>query len=541
VKHTGCDLGSVGWVTAAVLMCTVATAHGQGPVAISAGQFKIAGVLSNAETGEPVRRGVVQALDSTGHAAAASTTDADGRFVLDHLAAAKYQLTASKRGFRTASYDEHDEFATSIVTGSDQDTTHLQYKLMPNAIIRGVVTSDDGEPVANANVLLFKRGKRQGEHTERTGGAQADDTGEYEISDLAAGEYLLAVTAEPWYAVHGSAAGKKNSALDVVYPVTFFDSTTDERAATPIEVTGGSRQEINISMHPVPSLHISIPAPERADGSVIVPQLQRLAFGTVIDMQSSGDFFGSAQGRTLELGGVAPGRYELAMGDPQHFVDVDLSANQQIDPEAGTGASSIRGTVRIVAGAAMPEEMTLTFTRLDGGVGQGQFAAEVRGGRFTSMPMPPGDYEVWATAGDKQVPVVALAVGAKQQAGNLCTLRERSPPLAVTISSAETRVQGFANKDERGFAGAMMVLAPRDPAQWKGLTRPDQTDSDGSFAFRDVAPGEYTAVAIEDGWALDWTNPAVMERYLRGGTNVTVSGSAGKVLKLAGPVPVQQR
>jgi hypothetical protein len=528
-------------VIAALLVCAVAAAHAQAPATISAGQFRIGGVLSNAVTGEPVRKGVVQAMDATGHAVAASTTDADGRFSLDHLGAAKYQLTASKRGFLTASYDEHDEFATSIVTGPDQDTTHLQYKLMPNAVVRGVVTSDDGEAVANASVMLFKRPKRQGQRIERTGGAQTDDTGEFEIGDLPGGEYLLAVTAEPWYALHGNAAGKRNSALDVAYPVTFFDSTTDERAATPIELAGGMRQEINISMHAVPSLHISIPAPERTDGSVVVPQIQRLAFGTIVDTQSSGDFFGGAQGRTLELSGIAPGRYELSMGEPQHVVDVDLSANRQIDPQAGAAATAVRGAVRMRSGGATPEEMTLTVNRLDGGAGQSQFATEVRGGRFTFMPVPPGEYEVLATGGDKQMPVIATAVGPKIQPGNVVTLREGGPALVVILSEAETKIEGFAKSGEKGVAGAMMVLLPRDSAQWKALTRRDQSDSDGSFAFRDVAPGEYTAVGIKDGWPLDWTSPAVMERYLRAGTNVTVSATAGKVVKLPGPVAVQSR
>ncbi|WP_109485544.1 carboxypeptidase regulatory-like domain-containing protein [Occallatibacter savannae] len=527
---------------AAVLIPALATAQAQPPApAAATGQFRIAGILSNAATGEPVRRALVQAMDATGHTAGTSTTDADGHFLLPHLPAAKYQLTASKRGFRTASYDEHDEFATSIVTGPDQDTTHLDYKLMPNAVLHGVVTSDDGEPVAGASVMLFKRSKRDGQKIERAGGAQTDDTGEYEIGDLASGEYMLAVSAEPWYAVHSGAAAKKNSALDVVYPVTFFDSTTDERAATPIELAGGMRQEINISMHAVPSLHISIPAPERADGSVVVPQLQRIAFGTVIDTQSSGDFFGGAQGRTLELGGVAPGRYELAMGEPQRVMDVDLSANQQIDADAGAAASAVKGVVRMIAGSALPEEMTLTLNRLDGGAGQAQFATEARAGRFTFMPVPPGDYEVLATAGDKALPVVATAVGLKQQAGNTLTLREGGPALTITVSAADTRIDGFAKKDGKGIAGVMMVLLPRDPAQWKSLTRRDQSDSDGSFAFRDVAPGAYTAVAIQDGWPLDWASYPVMQRYLRAGTNVTVSGNSGKVIKLPAPVAVQQR
>jgi len=484
---------------------------------------------------------MVQALDNTGHAMSSSTTDAEGRFALDHLAAAKYQLTASKRGFRTASYDEHDEFATSIVTGPDQDTTHLQYKLTPNAILHGVVTSDEGEPVANANVMLFKRPKHKGERIERANGTQTDDAGEYEIGDLGSGDYLLAVTAEPWYALHGSAAGKRNSPLDVVYPVTYFDSTTDERAATPIELAGGMRQEANISLHAVPALHISIPAPQRADGSVVMPQLQRIAFGNVIDTESSGDFFGGAEGRTLEMGGVAPGHYELTDGEPQRIVDVDLSANQQINAEAGSTANAVSGEVRMISGAAVPEEMTLSLNRLDGGAGQSQFATEVRSGRFSFMPVPPGEYEVWATAGDKRMPIVATKLGAREQAGNEIALSEGSPTLRVIVTGAEMRIEGFAKKNGRGSAGVMMVLLPRNTAQWKALTRRDQSDSDGSFAFRDVAPGEYTVVAIENGWPLDWSSPQVMERYLHAGTNVAVSENAGKVVRLSAPVVVQER
>jgi hypothetical protein len=71
--------------------------------------------------------------------------------------------------------------------------------------------------------------------------------------------------------------------------------------------------------------------------------------------------------------------------------------------------------------------------------------------------------------------------------------------------------------------------------------RRDQSDSDGSFALRDVAPGRYTVVAIEDGWDLDWARPEVIGRYLSGGIPVTVTESSGKLLRLSQAVPVQGR
>ena len=87
----------------------------------------------------------------------------------------------------------------------------------------------------------------------------------------------------------------------------------------------------------------------------------------------------------------------------------------------------------------------------------------------------------------------------------------------------------------------MIVLLPKNRALWKALTRRDQSDSDGSFTLPDVAPGEYTAIAIEEGWALDWTSPAAMARYLPAGTSVTVTEQSGSLLRLNSPVLVQMR
>jgi protocatechuate 3,4-dioxygenase beta subunit len=504
------------------------------------GPYSIAGILMNASTGEPVRRALVQALDDSGHTVASSVTNSDGRFSLDRLGAAKYQLIASKRGFRAQSYDEHDEFASSIVTGPDQDTTHLNFKIMPNAVLYGTVTDDNGEPVANAHVLLFKRPKHPGqsEHIQQADAAQTDDTGEYEIGNLAAGEYLLAVTAEPWYAIHDAA--KRNRALDVVYPVTYFDSTTDEQAATPIALAGGMRQEADISLSPVQALRLSVPAPRKGDGSPARPELQQVIFGTIVTSQSAG-FFDAPGTGSVELGGLAPGQYELTQGEPPHVLDLNLTASQQVNPGAGAQEGSLAGRIRMVSGALVPDQMTVSLERIDSAPGQAQYATEAQQGRFRFDAVAPGEYTISATSGDKSLPVLAISTSAARQAGNLITIRERPPQITVILSEADTRVDGFAIKDGKGFAGAMMVLLPRNTAQWKALTRRDQTNSDGSFSFNDVAPGEYTAISIEDGWPLDWTSPAVMDRYLPGGTNVSVTMNSAKVVRLPAAVPVQPR
>ena len=135
------------------------------------------------------------------------------------------------------------------------------FRLTAGGVLHGLVTGDGGDPAENASVILFKRERGSG-HGEEAGaikqidGAMTDDTGAYEFSDLAAGEYFVAVVTQPWYAVHPPSrrnGGTPESPLDVAYPVTFFDSAINETSATPIELEAGTQQQVDISLHAVPA------------------------------------------------------------------------------------------------------------------------------------------------------------------------------------------------------------------------------------------------------------------------------------------------
>ena len=139
------------------------------------------------------------------------------------------------------------------------------------------------------------------------------------------------------------------------------------------------------------------------------------------------------------------------------------------------------------------------------------------------------------------MPVLAVGDGASAHIGNEFTVRDQPLSLVVTLGEGSARLDGFARKDGKGFGGAMIVLVPKHAANLVALARRDQSDSDGSFSLRDIVPGQYTIVAIEDGWELDWTQPGVLARYLLAGTAVTVNDSSGNVLHLSSPVTVQPR
>jgi hypothetical protein len=87
----------------------------------------------------------------------------------------------------------------------------------------------------------------------------------------------------------------------------------------------------------------------------------------------------------------------------------------------------------------------------------------------------------------------------------------------------------------------MIVLVPKDPALNPAEFRRDQSDSDGSFMLPDVIPGDYTIVAIKDGWDLEWMRTQTIRKYLAGGIAIAVSEKSEPLIKLTPSVPVQAR
>ncbi len=517
----------------------------QRPGASQAPGYRIAGTVLNTSTGAPVQRALVSVLaQDDNHTVASAMSDGDGHFTFDGLPAAKYPLMASKRGFRALFYDDHDGYNTAIVTGRDQDPTHLIFWLVPGSVLHGVVSGDGGDPVEGARVMLFGRPRRDApdQRMQQVDSAMTDDTGAYEFSNLADGGYLIAVAAQPWYAMQrpSGTTGDNANELDVAYPITYYDSTTDEALATPIEVARGERAEADIHLHAVPALRLVVNAPRRADGRIARPELQQIVFGTQISAESTG-FFDAMRRGTAEFDGVAPGHYELMEGDPPHIVDLDATESGQIGPESGNATVAVTGTLRMPRDTTPPEEAHLFLQPQPGAQSRGNLATTARNGKFRFEAVAPGPWTLMAESEGKVISVMAIETGATTRADNVVNVKgDRPLDLTVMLAAGTARVSGVAQKNGVGFGGAMIVLVPEQGSNLMALARRDQSDSDGSFTLPDVVPGTYIVVAIEDGWSLDWTGQGVLARYLPRGTTVPVNSRTDTV-HLSGPVVVQPR
>src|SRR6266849_5661843 len=505
---------------------------------IPSGPYRIAGTVVNAKAGGPLARSRVTIADAKNRQSVQSViTSDDGRFEF-HVPAGKYSLGGAKRGFITASYNQHDQFSTAIVTGADLDTENLALRLAPNAVLTGKVLDEFQEPVRNAQITVYRENHFQGvSRISHYRGAMTDDQGRYEVTPLDEGTYFVSAKASPWYAVHPtsngegaasppSPASQVDPSLDVAYPIMYYGDATEAEDAAPIPVRGGDRLEADIHLNPAPSLHLIVHVPEDNTRGMTFPVLQKPAFDGVEQVENT-NIQNLAPGG-YELSGVAAGRYTVRMPDSsgqlQEPTEVNLNGGE-LDVSSARSTSKIKTTVQIKGGA-------LNFTQVDA-KGEANFEDVI-----------PGNYEIVAFAPQQRqaYAVVRIASEAGTTSGHALNV---PPGVSLTVSlslvAGSVTVEGFAKRAGKGASGAMIILVPKNPGANHDRFRRDQSDLDGSFSLPNVLPGSYTIIAIENGWDIDWSEPAVLERYLKHGQTIEIGVRSATPMHLPGAVEVRAK
>jgi 5-hydroxyisourate hydrolase-like protein (transthyretin family) len=532
-----------------VVLAVGLTAQTAAPARTAVG-YPISGVVVSSTTGQPVAK-VTVSITATENRQASETmeTAADGRFAFSALPAGKYSLTATARGYRAQGFNQHGNFFTGIAVGPDLDASSLVFRLVPDAAIEGTVTDDDSDPVRNASVQLFQRNNDTGQQrTQLIANESTDDRGHYQFGHLVAGTYFVAVSARPWYAQYSSQQqtqpdsdnsrlAEEKAQLDVAFPMTFYPAAEDSARATALVLRPGERVNADIAMRAVPAVHLRIKSSDSDSKNPAAPRgfprVSQLIFDGVLAPVMSAQGFGYTAGM-YEYTGIAPGRYVIEMpesGGKRNgtgwYKEIDLSGTVELDPSESPALASVTGAV-VLEGATRPiSKVYLVLTNRASGE---NFSAEVSDKGmfdFKDDEIRPGTYEiVLGNAPGFQIKSM-IAKGAKA-VGQSLEITGGSVQLVCTATHAVAKVTGVVLRDDKPFAGAMVVLVPRGSDSNWTLFRRDQSDSDGTFNLPEVLPGPYTAVALQDAWELDWARPAVLQPYLKKGTPVEVTGE-GKV------------
>ncbi len=510
--------------------------------------YRIAGTVVSKTAGHPLGRARVTIRDAKNPQKFESVITAeDGKFAFEKVPAGKYSLTGAKRGFITASYDQHDYFSTAIVTGAGLDTETLVLKLAPNAVIWGKVLDEAGEPVRHADVTLYIDNHQEGvDQIQVRNTGQTDDLGSYELPRLMPGTYFLSAHATPWYAVHpASTSGAQDKtaidrSLDVAYPVTYYPDVTDSDSATPISLKGGERVQVDIHLNPVPALRLIFRVPGDAQRGFVFPRLEQQAFAGSTFIQPGGA--SQVSPGVFEVTGIPAGHYNIRLqgqGTNLQLNEISLSKDgEQIDATAAEPLASLKISALIPGESSIPRELWVGL-RAKGRTIAGYRMVDPKG-EAQIDEVPAGRYDVLVWGGRKPYSIARImAEGAEISGHSISLAAGASASASLTLIAGSAEVDGIAKKAGKGFAGAMVLLVPRRPED-HDLFRRDQSDLDGSFSLHGIVPGSYYLVAIENGWEMDWSQPAAIAEYAKRGRPIQVR-DLGKPLSLPEPIEVQSK
>jgi hypothetical protein len=526
----------------------------QGHRAATSGlDFRIAGTVYDATSGQTLP-GARISLGSTAanHAPDRSVlTGPDGSFSFDRLAADKYQMYGEAVGYPQQGFEQHEApFLTGVVVGPNISSDHLVFRLQRGSVISGEVVDEFNDPVRAAQVMLFRRGLGDGSFsTHFVREAQTDDQGHYKFAPLLPGTYFVAVSAKPWYARasfdESSRVEATTSAqmianmkrLDVAFPLTFYSGASEASEATPIPLRSGDRATADFSLHSVPAARIIIQSSTAASGQVPFVRLSQATLGDFdlpVVQTEQRDFArpapsGGSASMEIVQAGLAPGRYlahvTIPGVDNDRVQEIEISGDTTIDVDSfqASASAAIHGIVRTASGAAVSPTVAIILRELKTDQTRGERPNEK--GEFNLAGMQPGTYEVSIANSTNDYLLQMISPNAKVNGRSLTIGSAQTAELAITLGKGMGEINGVALRDGKGLGGTLVLLVPANPDANPVLFRRDQSDSDGTFALQRIVPGQYSVVAIEDGWDLEWSKSAVLRPYIAKAEQIDVAAN----------------
>lgn len=504
--------------------------------------FTISGTIVHGTTGAALNKVRVSLTATSGEGTGRTAeTGSDGRFRFDGLKQGKYSLSAERLGFELQAYNQKNldrwGYSSAIAVSKDAPAVDVTFPLIPGAVITGYVRDLRGEPARAMAVRAFRivNGGTE-KHAQFVECAFTDDRGYYRMYSLAAGTYMLA--SDAWWWKNADA----NQPVPSAYPVTFFPGTTNPDGAGTIRVEAGHEERADIVMEPVPSSKISgtVVPPANVKGSLSVSLATKGPFGSQFDI---GDKV-SVSNKRFTIEDVPIGRYVLSLWEDQDKLRA-LRTIDVTDPEQEftLGDSPLpQLLVKLTlpgAPAGNAGGPIQSFVGLREINGVTSLAIEIPpSGNLLLPQVPPGRYQV--TVGQtSNLSISSLMVNGVALTSNLIDIPETGGVelSVVAKAAAGVDVNGLAVRDNRPAPGVFVALVPRTGWENTSQYRYDQSDSDGTFTWRNVAKGTYVMLTFEPGDPGDFLNAEAVKALLPSGVPLEVKDSSGQSVRFELPSP----
>ncbi|HEX3820293.1 MAG TPA: carboxypeptidase-like regulatory domain-containing protein [Candidatus Sulfotelmatobacter sp.] len=525
----------------------------------------IEGIVTKDPDSQPVKKAIIELIAENQAEGGdyTATTGVDGSFRIENILPGRYHLFAERTGLLDSGR-QHSQQGRILTLAAGQEVKDLQIRLQASAVIRGRVTDEDGDPMRDAEVSVFRptfvSGRR---HWEQAGAERTNDLGEYRIANLAAGNVYVSVSPPPDFRslieAAGAAANQPRAAEkpSTSYQTTFYPGTTDRSQAASIQLHSGDDYPINFSLIPAPALSIHgsvVNLPQHTTATIM---LQSRDFNVVMngaEMHKDGSFV---------IRDVSPGSYTISAtvdGAPVPMMarqSLQMGSNNvdglRLAPQPG---AVVHGWLGFESnGARKASEISLALRSLDGDADDSivtstdaftNLAHVAANGSFEWKDVPPGNYYVqmlhdtdenaeWyiksALAGGRDVNESGISVNggavmldlvASADGGNVSgvVLDNKSQPVANAIVAAvpDVRLRGHADHFKKTVS-----------------------DQSGHFSLRGIRPGNYTVFAWESVDGDAYYNPDFLKTFEGQGKALGISEREQQTVQLTAiPEPEDQ-
>jgi hypothetical protein len=478
-----------------------------GRARLSGANASIGGRITTAR-GAPLTCAEVRAL-RVGDTPRITSTDKNGRFTFDHLAAGVYRIDARSPGYTAREYGQRWAGQSGIpLTVVEHDRiSRIDISLSRGSAILGAVVDEHGEPLESVTIQALQLRSVDGRTvaaTLRT--TSTDDRGQYRLAGLLPGRYLVSASDDTALSGPRGATG---------YAPIFYPSVPQAVEATPIVLDGEHDQlGADLVYRPVRAVQVT----GSAIGSAGVPPSAVL----LMPSQRSGGI--QLQPRSGEVRG--DGTFAIANVPPGDYVLQTVSRPQAAAPEFGMQyltvgdvppdpvairmrpMSTVSGRILVEGQGVTPSDFFLVPVPTDfdrtfaigsgfpwsiGGDGTFRMGQVTGPRRLTLMSGPKGWYLKSATLNGVDIADAPFDFGLEGQAYD---------DLEIVVSSQGAEIAG----DVRDSNGARLrdygvVVYSSDRNLWFRSSRHvkfTRADQNGRFAVDGLPPGNYLAVALSE-------------------------------------------
>jgi hypothetical protein len=504
-------------------------------------------------------------------------TDGTGAFAFDRVAAGGYRVMAEKSTYIAGSFPDPQRSIRNrmqqLIVADGQTLDDITIQLFHSAAIAGRVVDANGDSIESAMVSVMTQ-PRSGRPMMR-GGGQTNDLGEFRISRLPAGRYILMVRPPPSYA-----GGPDNSPIldpPIPQPVpTYYPGTPSLDDARIIVVNRGETiTGIDLTLDEA--------VPTMVNGMVVRADGQPINGGNVMARLASSEGFSGVESNT----GIRPdGAFRLPLPPGEYILEA-RSFPRMAPGETQRSEDEQIGTARIRVAGTPSESIAILLGR--GATATGRVVFE----GSTPPPPPPAKYSLpfyspngpgcrhgpltiapdWSfkiegltgTCGAPQGnmfgrwTVKAVTVRGENVMDRMMTFESGQSYTDVSIVVTDKRTQiEIAVTDEAGQATHeyAALLFPADKERWAQLSRyvrtaaptPPQVAqamqqgqrlnpqgqgvatlpaaSAGVTRMFGLPMGDYYAIAFDDMDPEDTFEPNILEKLIPSATRVTLTEDA---------------